>query len=112
MTDEVRVTSPTGGQKGQKDDRQDLIDPWFMRELGLVCGFGAKKYDDDNWRKGYSWRLSFGAMLRHIYAFWRGEDRDPESGLYHLAHAAWHCMVLFTFNTRYNTYRDFDDRPV
>ena len=112
MTDEVRITSDTGGQKGQKDDRQDLIDPWFMRELGLVCGFGSRKYSDDNWRKGYSWRLSFGAMLRHIYAFWRGEDRDPESGLHHLAHASWHCMVLFSFNTRYNTYGDFDDRPV
>ena len=80
------------------------------KELGLVCGFGAQKYDDDNWRKGYSWRLSFGAMLRHIHAFWRGEDNDPESGLSHLAHAAWHCMVLFTFSRGRDRYGIFDDR--
>lgn len=110
--DEVRITSTTGGEKGQKDDRQDLIDPWFLQELGLVCGFGAKKYSDDNWRRGYSWKLSIGAMLRHTYAWLRGEHEDPESGLSHLAHVAWHCMVLFTFNRKREVYGEFDDRSL
>lgn len=107
---ETRITSSTGGQKGQKPDRQDLISAPFLTQLGLVCGMGAEKYDDDNWRKGYSWRLSYGALLRHLQAFWKGEEDDPESGLPHLAHAAWHCMVLFTFSEN-DAYVDFDDRP-
>ena len=109
MTEEIK-TSHTGGMKGQKDDRQDLIAVPFLQELGLVCGFGAEKYDDDNWRKGYSWRLYYGAMQRHVQAFWAGEEKDNESGLPHLAHAAWHCMVMMTFAND-EKYAEFDDRP-
>lgn len=110
MTTEIRKTSSTGGQKGQKPNRQDLIAVPFLEQLGLVCGMGAEKYDDDNWRKGYSWRLSYGALLRHLHAFWTGEDLDEESNLPHLAHAAWHCMVLYTFSSQ-SKYAEFDDRP-
>jgi len=98
---EVRVTDPTtGGQKGQKPERYDLL-PWdAMDEVARVYGFGATKYADDNWLKGYSWRLSLGALVRHVAAVMRGEDRDAESGLLHLAHAAWHCLTLITFYQR------------
>ena len=107
---EVRKVSSTGGQKGQKDARFDLISWQFLWQLAMVCGFGAKKYDDDNWRKGYSWRLSYGAMQRHLTQFWTGQLYDDESGVHHLAHAAWHCMVLFIFST-VARYKCFDDRP-
>ena len=109
MTEEMK-TSHTGGMKGQKNDRQDLIAVPFLQELGRVRGFGAEKYDDDNWRKGYSWRLSYGAMQRHVQAFWAGEGKEQGSGLPHLAHAAWHCMVLMTFAND-EKYAEFDDRP-
>ena len=110
---ERRIVSETGGAKGQKDARFDLIESDALWDLALVCGVGAKKYDDDNWRKGYSWRLSFGALMRHLHAFWQGEDYDPESLLPHLAHAMWHCMVLHTFSKSENAhkYNRFDDRP-
>lgn len=62
----------------------------------------------DNWRRGYSWRLSFSALMRHLWAFWRGEDRDPESGFKHLTHAAWHCLTLAWF---LDNRRSHDDRP-
>jgi hypothetical protein len=107
---EERKTSSTGGQKGQKLARFDLVAFTWLWEVATVCGFGAKKYDDDNWRKGYSWRLSYGAMQRHLSQFWTGENYDEESGLHHLAHAAWHCMVLFVFST-VERYTVFDDRP-
>jgi len=109
---EVRKTSSTGGQKGQKDARFDLIDSWAMWALALVCGMGAKKYDDDNWRKGYSWRLSYGALQRHIHLFWQGEEIDTESNLHHLAHAMWHCMVLMVFSMNRDRYGKFDDRAL
>lgn len=107
---ETRVTSETGGEKGQKTERHDLIVSPFIQELAEVCGYGSGKYDDDNWRQGYSWRLSYGAMQRHLRAFWTGEDVDPESGLSHLAHAAWHCMVLWKYSNA-PQYSQFDDRP-
>ena len=107
---ETMKTSSTGGQKGQKPDRQDLIAVPWLRAIGVVCGFGAAKYSDDNWRKGYSWRLSYGALKRHLDLWWGGEVYDKESGLHHLAHASWHCMVLFIFSKNIQ-YQKFDDRP-
>lgn len=109
MNEEERITSVTGGQKCQKLARFELIDSEFVWELAEVCGMGAKKYSDDNWRKGYPWRLSYGALQRHLHQFLMGENADDQSGLHHLAHAAWHCMVLFVFSSR-EEYGKFDDR--
>lgn len=94
---ETRVTSATGGQKGVKDQRMDLLPPKPLETLSEVYGMGAKKYDDTNYIKGYAWRLSLGAMMRHINLWAQGEDLDEESGLNHLAHAAWHCFTLQVF---------------
>lgn len=102
------VDPQTGGEKGQKDVRLHAA-PWeALSELGRVFAYGEQKYDDYNFRKGYRWSLSFDAMQRHAWAFWSGEDRDGESGLHHLAHAAWHCLVLTFYSL---TGRGTDDRP-
>lgn len=87
-----------------------MIDPLALWHLACVCGMGAKKYSDNNWRKGYDWGLSYAALHRHLNQFWRGEDADEESGLPHLAHAMWHCMVLMVFSADPH-YQDFDNRP-
>jgi hypothetical protein len=58
---------------------------------------GAIKYDDTNYLKGFNWRLSHGAMLRHINEWAMGNSYDEESGLHHLAHAMWHCAALQLF---------------
>lgn len=98
MSTEVRITDPeTGGMKGQKIERFDLIPAAAHAELAKVFGKGAEKYEDDNWRKGYSWRLSLGALERHLSEWKRGISLDEETGCHHLMHAAWHCYVLFTF---------------
>lgn len=100
-TQEIRVTDPhTGGQKGQKAERYDLLPFDALDEVARVYGVGAKKYDDDNWLRGYAWRLSAAALLRHVARFMCGENRDPETGCLHLAHAAWHCLTLLTFHMR------------
>lgn len=54
---------------------------------------GKKKYGAWNWAQGGDYSRIYDATLRHITAWWDGEDLDPESGLSHLAHAA--CGVLF-----------------
>jgi hypothetical protein len=94
---EERITSSTGGQKGRKPERLDLVPVEPLWELSRVYGFGASKYDDHNYLKGYDWSLSIGAMQRHVTQWMNGEDTDDESGLSHLAHAAWHCFALMMF---------------
>lgn len=88
------------GQKdepGRKDDagkpRLDLIAPEFLFQIAQVLEFGARKYDERNWEKGMSWGRCFGALMRHLWAWWGGEKNDPETGLPHLAHAS--CCVMF-----------------
>lgn len=99
MSLEVRVTDPdTGGQKGTKEERFDLIPAYPLWQLATVYGRGASKYDDNNWRKGYKWSLSFAAMCRHIWQFWAGQYYDQDDGLPHLAHAMWHCATLMEFH--------------
>lgn len=97
---EVRITSATGGQKGKKLAQVSSLDPVALRTVAEVSGFGATKYAPHNFLKGYAWSLSFDACLRHLMAFWEGENTDEESGLPHLGHAAWHCMALISFLQR------------
>jgi hypothetical protein len=95
---EVIVVDPkTGGAKGSKLPQLGAIDPAAILEVAKVAGFGATKYDRYNYLKGYRWSLSYDALQRHLMQFWGGQDRDEESGLYHLAHAAWHCLALLSF---------------
>jgi hypothetical protein len=104
------VTDPsTGGQKGKKPEEYALIPVGALAEIARVYGFGARKYEPNNWRKGYAWSLSYSAMQRHLNAFWGGEETDPESKLPHLAHAAFHMMSLLTWSSD-DKYKSLDDR--
>lgn len=83
--------------EGVKNDQDKL--PWYLLpsdavdDVLEVLQYGATKYGDRNWERGMSWSRPFSALMRHMWAWWRGEVYDPESGKPHLAHAA--CCVLF-----------------
>lgn len=105
--EEVRTVSSTGGQKGVKPERYDLIPIEALDIMARLYGFGAQKYAAHNWRKGYEWSKSFASLMRHATRFWAGEDIDEETGLPHLAGAAFHCFTLMVFMQEQP---DFDDR--
>lgn len=106
---EVRVTDPTtGGEKGQKLARFDLLPPEALWQVAEHFGRGAEKYDDRNWERGYAYSLSFAAMQRHAWAYWGGEDIDPETGSHHLAAVVFHALAQMTWA---KTHPELDDRP-
>lgn len=80
--------------------RYDLISPEFLDGIATVLASGAKKYGDRNWEGGFTWGRVFAALMRHSWAWWRGEEKDPESGQSHLLHAATNLMFLHTFVRR------------
>lgn len=88
--------------------RFDLMPPSFIEAVTEVLTFGAEKYADRNWEKGMSWGRPFAATMRHLWAWWRGEETDKDSGLSHLSHAACNLAFLIEYET---TKREFDDRP-
>ncbi len=62
-----------------------LLPPLALEETVKVLTFGAQKYERDNWKKvPDSKRRYFDAMERHIWAWKKGEQLDPESGIHHL----------------------------
>ena len=108
MSDEVRVRSVTGGEKGMKPQRFDLVPPLPLMQLAELYGRGAEKYADNNWRRGYDWSLAFAALNRHLWAFWNGEDMDEGTGMPHMTCVAFHAFTLSQFMS---DQRQFDDRP-
>lgn len=87
--------------ESQKNDRKDGKLRWELlpleevEELVKVYTFGAAKYAENSWQKlpdGY--RRYKAALFRHILAYEKGETMDPESGLLHLAHAAWNALAM------------------
>ena len=99
--EESRVVDPaTGGVKGSKLARFDLVPPEAIWALAEHYGKGCQKYDERNWEKGYKWGLSVAAMQRHINHWLQGESIDEETGSHHLIAAAWHCIALFTYEVR------------
>jgi hypothetical protein len=85
----------------------NLLSTEAMNQTAAVLAFGAQKYSQNNWRKGFAWSRPLAAAMRHITAFNDGEDCDPESGLSHLAHAACCLMFLLEFQ---KTHPELDDR--
>jgi len=76
-----------------KDD-YSLIPPKALAGLVRVLTFGARKYARDNWRFVPDRRTRyFSAAMRHMWAWFRGEKNDPETGENHLHHAA--CCISF-----------------
>lgn len=104
---EVRTTSATGGEKGTKPERYDLIPVGALAKIAQLYGRGAQKYAAHNWRRGYEWSKSYAALQRHATQFWNGEDNDPEMDLPHMASVAFHALALLTFMEEQP---GFDDR--
>jgi len=119
MMTEAKRTVASGGRKDDADkDRIELIPPEVIFALSRVLTFGAKKYDDRNWEKGMKWGRVFGAVMRHLWAWWGGRgptsksflfgDLDAETKFSHL----WHALCCVSFLVAYEERGvGEDDRP-
>lgn len=97
----------SGTKHDQGKPRMELLPMYSLEEIAKVLNFGAQKYDPWNWSKGIAYGRLAGAALRHLAAWLRGKDKDPESGLSHLAHAG--CCILFLIWMQEHR-PDLDDR--
>lgn len=106
------TTTASGGSGGAMKFDTDklpvnLLSTEALNQTAAVLKFGADKYHAHNWRDGFAWSRPLAAAMRHIMAFNDGEDKDPESGLSHLAHAA--CCIMFLLEFE-KTHPHLDDR--
>lgn len=71
-----------------------LVDFKSLESMVEVLEFGAIKYDPYNWTKGMPVTKVSESLLRHMFAFLKGENKDSESGLDHLGHIMCNAMFL------------------
>jgi hypothetical protein len=80
-----------------------------LEAITSILQFGAKKYAPRNWEKGMAWSRPYSACVRHLFAWWRGEHLDPETGMSHLWHAGACILFLIAYEQRKI---GTDDRPI
>jgi len=80
-----------------------------LAEVGVAMLEGARKYGRHNWRAANaSASVLYDAAMRHLTAWWEGEEIDPDSGLPHITKAIAGLMVLRDAQI---LDRYIDDRP-
>jgi hypothetical protein len=111
-TQVTQTSTPTANNEtittiGRKFDggklEYGLLPPNALEETVKVLTFGAQKYERNNWiHVDDGVRRYFDALQRHLWAWKKGEQIDPESGLHHLAHAMCCLMFLYERDVIYN----------
>lgn len=86
-----------------------LIPAGASLKIAPVFALGAAKYGAYNWRKdAVEAETYMAAAMRHMAAWFDGEDIDEESGQPHIAHAAACMMILLDADV---CYKLIDNRP-
>lgn len=97
----VKDSQPTtGATKNDKADCKvevDLFPPSAYYAISTVFTYGKHKYDSWNWAKGLAYSRMYGALQRHLNAWFSGQDLDPETGFSHLWHAG--CNIAMLIHT-------------
>lgn len=97
-----------GGTKHDQDKAPiTLIGSDWIIGVAKILQFGAAKYGRHNWRQGITQSRLLDAAFRHLLAYSKGEDTDPESGQSHLLHAS--CCLMMAYETQL-TKPELDDR--
>lgn len=80
-----------------------------IAEVGLAMMEGARKYGRHNYRiAGVRASVYYDALMRHMTAWWEGENTDDESDLSHVVKAI-ACLVVL--RDAMNNDKLTDDRP-
>ena len=102
------MTSNGGTKYDQDKIRLELLPGDVLYAIATILTFGTLKYGARNWEQGMAWSRCYGALQRHLWSWFQGEDKDPESGKSHLWHAG--CMLVFLIAYEIRNIGT-DDRP-
>lgn len=86
--EDTKPTNPKDLVGVKKLPMPSVVPPVAFAYLGWAMRDGARKYGPFNWReKGVRASVYTDAAMRHILAWWDGEEDAPDSKVHHLAHA-------------------------
>lgn len=88
------VSSNPKDRIGVLKPRLDLVPSALDIQVAEAMANGAQKYGPFNWREHpVKASVYIAAARRHLAQWFDGEDRAPDSGVHHLAHAA-ACLAI------------------
>ena len=95
--------------KALKNDRLDGKLMWELlpiepiEEIVKILTYGAHKYAPNSWQKlDNGINRYYAALLRHLFAWRKGEVVDKESNINHLSHAITNLMFLLYLTNENN----------
>ncbi len=111
MVDKNKEHDPTGRQPSDPGAKLDagknqvgLMFESFahaLEQVARVSTYGAQKYSRMGWIEVPNGQERyFDALGRHLLKYAAGEKIDGESGLPHLAHAAWNVLAVLELECR------------
>ena len=81
-----------------------------MAEIGVAMLEGTAKYGRHNYRAvGVRASVYYDALMRHMMAWWEGEDLDPDTEMSHVTKAL-SCLVVLRDSMLQENWTD--DRPI
>lgn len=87
--------------EGDKKPQLQLIPLAALEAAAGALSDGCRKYGPANWRTtGVSKSVYVGAALRHITAYYEGEEVAEDSGVHHLGHAI-ACLAILLDGNKY-----------
>lgn len=90
----TKETNPKDALGTKKVPMSCLSAPVVM-EMALGMMEGARKYGRHNYRvAGVRASVYYDAAMRHLMAYWEGQDIDPDSGISHVSKAMSALHVL------------------
>ena len=105
---EDATVSSTGSLRYNKGKLpMHLVPTSAIKAMAAVLEYGATKYTERNWESGSDYSVPYASLMRHLTAFWEGENLDPESKLPHTFHILMNAAML----VEYEQLGEFDDRP-
>ena len=94
---------------GIKKAPMSTVSSPFVLGIGLAMLEGARKYGRHNYREaGVRGSVYYDALMRHMMAWYEGQDTDPDSGLSHILKAG-ACLAVLYDSMVVNNW--VDDRP-
>lgn len=105
---DVKLTNPKD-TVGVRKAPMSTVPAGVLAEIGVGMMEGALKYGRHNYREaGVRASVYYDAAMRHLMAWWEGEDIDPDSGMSHITKLLT-CMTVLRDAQMQNMWED--DRP-
>jgi hypothetical protein len=109
MTNLTKKDTNPKDSVGIKKVPMSVVSAPVIMEIGLAMMEGARKYGRHNYRvAGVRASVYYDAAMRHLMAWWEGEDIDPDSGLSHVTKAL-ACLTVIRDSMLLGNWKD--DRP-